>query len=52
MRCMLIYQGLSRITEQELGDNEEAYVFFTVKGFLKNVATITVGGKIDDTPPA
>lgn len=52
MRRVFVHQGLSRIAVKKLGNDEEADILFTVEGLLKDMATVTVCGKVDNTTPA
>jgi hypothetical protein len=48
MRRMLIDERLCRITEKKLRHDEQPNIFFTVEGFLENVASVTVRREFDD----
>lgn len=51
MRSMLVNQRLGRIPEQKFRDDEKSHVFFTIKSLLKNVASVAIGSKFDNTAP-
>lgn len=36
---------------KELGNDEEADIFFAVESFLENVTSVAVRGKFDDSTP-
>lgn len=46
---MLIDKRLRRITEKELGHDEQSNIFFAVEGLLKDVAPVTVHREFNDT---
>ncbi len=48
MRRVLVHKGLSRITEQKFRDNQKPDIFLAIKGFLKDVASIAIGGKVNN----
>jgi hypothetical protein len=45
---MLVDERLCRITEKKLRHDEQPNIFFTVEGFLKYMAPITVRRELDD----
>ena len=48
MRRVLVDKGLSRITKEQLRDNEESDILLAIKSFLQHMATIAVGREIND----
>jgi hypothetical protein len=52
VRSMLVDESLSRVAEQEFRDNDETDVLFAVESLLEDVATIAVGRKLHNSPPA
>ena len=48
---MLVNQRLGRISEQQFRDDEESHIFFAVKSLLKDVASVAVCSKFDNTSP-
>lgn len=52
VRSMLVDESLSRVAEQEFRDDDETDVLFAVESLLEDVATVAVGRKLNNSPPA
>lgn len=51
MGSMLVNQRLGRIPEQQFRDDEKSHVFFAIKSLLKNVTSVAIRSKFDNTTP-
>jgi hypothetical protein len=51
MRCVLVNQSQCRVPEEKLGNDQEANILLTIKCLLEDVASVTVGRKVDDPSP-
>ena len=47
MGGMLVHQRQRRITEKKFRHDQQSDVFFTIKGLLEDVASVTISRKFD-----
>lgn len=48
MAGVFVHEGLRGVTEEQLGNDQEADVFFAVERLLEDMATVTVGREFND----
>ncbi len=50
MARVFVHERLSGIAEEQLGNDQQADIFLTIKRLLKDMATIAIGGKLYNPP--